>query len=86
MPHVEERVPGNAGRPGGRFGNLATTASSDELEFPLSKIKTKLNKDVPQVENDQTLSAPSSTSKSTKERNGGNRLARNSKTSTVDRK
>ena len=39
VPHVADRVPGSAGRPGGRFGNLETTASSDELEFPLSKIK-----------------------------------------------
>ena len=25
---MEDRVPGNAGRPGGRFGNLETTAIS----------------------------------------------------------
>ena len=89
VPHLEDRVPGNAGRPGGRFGNLETTASSDGLEFPLSKIKqnkTKLKKDVQQVENDQTLSAPSSTSQSTKQRNGGIRLARKIKTSPVNRK
>ena len=34
---MEDRVPGDAGRPGGRFGNLKTTASLDEFEFPLSK-------------------------------------------------
>ena len=39
VPHVEDRVPGNAGRPGGRFGNLETLVSSNELKFPLSKIK-----------------------------------------------
>ena len=39
VPLVEGRVPGNAGRPGGPFGNLETTVSSDELEFLLSKIK-----------------------------------------------
>ena len=32
---MEDRVPGNAGRPGGRLGNLKTTASSDEFKFPL---------------------------------------------------
>ena len=55
--------------------------------FPSQKInKTKLKKDVQQVENDQTLSAPSSTSQSTKERNGAIRLGRKIKTSTVNRK
>ena len=86
MPHVEDRVLDNAGRPGGRFGNLETTASSDEFEYLLSKIKYNRTKDVQQVEKDQTLSAPRSTSQSTKERNGGIRLARNVKTSTVNRK
>ena len=32
---MEDLVPGNAGRLVGLFGNLETTVSSDELEFPL---------------------------------------------------
>ena len=85
MPLVEDLVPGNVGRPCGPFGNLETTVSADELEFPLSKInKTKLKKDVQQVENDQIISAPSSTSRLTKERNGGIRLAKKVKASTAE--
>ena len=61
---MEDRVPGNAGRPGGRFGNLETTASSDELEFSMSNIWRTIKPSVHQV---RLL---------TKERNGGIRLAR----------
>ena len=39
VPLVEDLVPDKAGRPGGPFGNLETTVSSDELELPLSKNK-----------------------------------------------
>ena len=80
MSLVEDLVPGNAGRLGCPFGTLEAMVSSDELEFPT------LKKDVQQVENDQTITAPSSISRSTKERNDRIRLAREIKASTADRK
>ena len=43
VPLVEDLVPVNAGRPGGPFGNLETTVSSDEWNFPSQKNKIKQN-------------------------------------------
>ena len=50
----------------------------------ISPVYYSLKKDAQQVGNDQTISAPSSTSRSTKERNGGIGLARKIKAKTAN--